>query len=252
MSKALLIEDDSILLKMYTEKLKVASFEVITASGGEEGLRKVISDHPDFIILDLMMPKVDGAAVLKELKGNPATKDIPVGILTVVPRDSVTGISKELMDQVVFYWQKDRTEPSEVVAQIRRYLNRNPNAPKVLIVEDDSFLLKMYSKKFELEGFEVQTAADGADGLAKMKSFQPGLVLMDIMMPKMSGLEAMEKAKADPATRNIPVLVLTNLSTTDDAENAVKKGAVGFLVKSDVTPSQVLTKAKEILSKHKS
>ena len=252
MSKVLLVEDDPILLKMYTEKHKVAGFEVITASGGEDGLKKVTSDHPDFIILDLVMPTVDGADVLKELKGNPATKDIPVGILTVVPRDSVVGISKELMDQVVFFWQKDRTEPSEVATQIKRYLNKNPNAPKILIVEDDSFLLKMYSKKFELEGFEVQTAADGSEGLEKMKSFQPDLVLMDIMMPKMSGLEAMDKAKADPTTKNIPVLVLTNLSTTDDAEAAVKKGAVGFLVKSDVTPSQVLAKAKEILSKRHS
>ncbi|TSC66407.1 MAG: sensory box histidine kinase/response regulator [Microgenomates group bacterium Gr01-1014_80] len=252
MFKILLIEDDLILLKMYTEKLKVAGFEVITASSGEEGLKKAAGDHPDFIILDLIMPKVDGAAVLKELKGNPATKDMPVGILTVVHRDLVTGITKELMDQIVFFWQKDRTEPSDVATQIKRYLNRNPDAPKILIVEDDSFLLKMYSKKFELDGFEVQTAADGAEGLEKMKSFQPNLVLMDIMMPKMSGLEAMDKARQDPTTKNIPVLVLTNLSTTDDAEAAVKKGAVGFLVKSDVTPSQVLSKAKEILAKKES
>ncbi len=249
MSKILLVEDDPILLKMYGEKLKVAGFEVITASGGEEGLKKVTSEHPDFIILDLMMPKLDGAAALKELKGNPATAGIPVAILTVMPKDSVTSISKELMGQVAFFWQKDRIEPSSVAVEIKRFLSRNPNAPKILIVEDDSFLSKMYAKKFELDGFEVQVAVDGAEGVEKMKSFHPNLVLMDIMMPKMSGLEAMDKAKADPTLKDIPVLVLTNLSTTDDAETAVKKGAVGFLVKSDVTPSQVLAKAKEILAK---
>ena len=120
---------------------------------------------------------------------------------------------------------------------------------KVLLIEDDPILLKMYTKKFEIDGFNLATAQNGAEGVEKMKSFQPNLVLMDIMMPKMSGLEAMDKAKADPAIKNIPILVLTNLSTTDDAQTAVKKGAVGFLVKSDVTPSQILTKAKEILSK---
>ena len=80
-----------------------------------------------------------------------------------------------------------------------------------------------------------------------MKSFNPDLVIMDIMMPKLNGLEALVKAKADPALSKIPVLILTNLSTATDAESAVKKGAVGFLVKSDVTPSQVIAKAKSIL-----
>lgn len=118
---------------------------------------------------------------------------------------------------------------------------------KVLIVEDDAFLIKMYHKKLEIAGFEVQTAEDGAAGLEKMRSFKPDLVLMDIMMPKLNGIEAIEKAKADSAISNIPILVLTNLSTSVDAQTAVKKGAVGFLVKSDVTPSQVITKVKQIL-----
>ena len=118
---------------------------------------------------------------------------------------------------------------------------------KILIVEDDSFLSKMYKKKFEVGGFEVEVAEDGVVGLEKMKSFSPDLVLMDIMMPKLNGLEALEKAKADPEISEIPVLVLTNLSAATDAQTAVKKGAVGFLVKSDVTPAQVVAKSKAIL-----
>lgn len=119
--------------------------------------------------------------------------------------------------------------------------------PKILIVEDDPFLLKMYNKKFQVEGFQVETAEDGISGLQKMKTFTPDLVIMDVMMPKLNGLEAVEKAKSDPATSNIPILILTNLSAATDAETAVKKGAVGFLVKSDTTPTQVITKVKTIL-----
>ena len=119
--------------------------------------------------------------------------------------------------------------------------------PKILIVEDDPFLLKMYNKKFQVEGFQVETAEDGISGLQKMKTFIPDLVIMDVMMPKLNGLEAVEKAKSDPATSNIPILILTNLSAATDAEAAVKKGAVGFLVKSDTTPTQVITKVKTIL-----
>lgn len=121
------------------------------------------------------------------------------------------------------------------------------NMAKILIVEDDPFLLKMYVKKLQVEGYDVQFAKDGAEGLAKIKSFMPDLVLMDVMLPKMNGLEAIEKAKADPQIKNIPILVLSNLSSTADSEAAVKKGAVGFLVKSDYTPAQVIEKVKQYL-----
>lgn len=118
---------------------------------------------------------------------------------------------------------------------------------KILIVEDDPFLLKMYVKKLQVEGFEVEIAKDGEEGLSKIKSFKPDLVLMDVMLPKLNGLEAIERAKADPEIKNIPILVLSNLSSSADTEAAVKKGAVGFLIKSDYTPSQVVGKVKEYL-----
>ncbi len=120
---------------------------------------------------------------------------------------------------------------------------------KILIVEDDPFLQKMYNKKFQVAGFIVETASNGEEGLSKMKSFAPDLVVMDVMMPKLNGLEAIDKAKADEDLKKIPILVLTNLSSTEDAETAVKKGAIGYLVKSEYTPSQVVEKIKEALSK---
>lgn len=119
--------------------------------------------------------------------------------------------------------------------------------PKILIVEDDPFLLKMYSKKLQLVGYQVEIAKDGVEGLVKLKSFMPDLVLMDVMLPKLNGLEAIDRAKADPQTKNIPILVLSNLSATADTETAVKKGAVGYLIKSDYTPAQVVSKVQELL-----
>lgn len=118
---------------------------------------------------------------------------------------------------------------------------------KVLIVEDDPIMLKIYIKKFQLAGFDVDSAQDGEAGLNKVKTIMPDMVLMDVMLPKLNGIEAMEKAKADPATANVPFLILTNLSTTDDADTAIKKGAIAYIVKSDVTPAQVVVKVKELL-----
>ena len=118
---------------------------------------------------------------------------------------------------------------------------------KILIVEDDAIMQKIYHKKFELEAFEVETAGDGEEALKKVKSFMPDFVLMDVMLPKLNGIEALQRIKADPETARIPILVLSNLSTTDDAQTAKEKGAIGYIVKSDVTPSQVVAKVKQIL-----
>lgn len=117
---------------------------------------------------------------------------------------------------------------------------------KVLIVEDDIFLSKMYAKKFQIAGFEVEVAHDGVEGLDKAKSFVPDLILMDILMPRQNGLETLDKLKADPATKSIPVIMATNLSTSDDAETAMKKGAVKYIVKSEVTPAELV----DIASSH--
>lgn len=122
--------------------------------------------------------------------------------------------------------------------------------PKILIVEDDQFLSKMYVKKFEIEGFTVETAYDGEAGIEKAESFMPDIVVMDVMMPKLNGIEALERMKTNPKIKDIPVLILTNLSGTEDAKTAVQKGAIDFLVKSDFTPAQVVEKIKVILTQH--
>lgn len=121
---------------------------------------------------------------------------------------------------------------------------------KLLIVEDDAFLSKMYAKKFQVAGFEVELAHDGMDALAKVKTFKPEIILMDILMPKLNGLEALDKLKSDPETKSIPVIMSTNLSTTDDAETALKKGAAKYIVKSDVTPAEIVKTVQAVLGKH--
>jgi len=119
---------------------------------------------------------------------------------------------------------------------------------KILIVEDDAFLLKMYSKKFQVRGYEVDSATNGVDGIAKMQSFKPDIVLMDIMMPKLNGLEALDKIKLSPEIKNIPVIILTNLSSTVDAQTALSRGAVKYIIKSEYTPTQIVDAVEKNLT----
>lgn len=118
---------------------------------------------------------------------------------------------------------------------------------KVLIIEDDPPYRKIYRRKFEVSGYTVDVAENGVEGIEKMRSFNPDIVFVDLMMPKMDGFQVIDTAKADATLQSIPIVVLTNLSTSDDADKVLQKGAVAILVKSDTEPNAIVAKADEIL-----
>jgi len=115
---------------------------------------------------------------------------------------------------------------------------------KVLIIEDDPLVARMYQKVMGFEKLEVEVASNGQEGVMKAKQMKPSLILCDVMMPKMNGMEVLDALKADPETKSIPVVMLTNLSGTQDAELALKKGAIAYMVKSEYKPKEVAEKAK--------
>ena len=121
---------------------------------------------------------------------------------------------------------------------------------KILIVEDDIFMRRLYSEAFKFEGYVPVTAVNGQDGFDQIAKDHPTLILLDIMMPKMNGIELLDKLKADPATKEIPVIMLTNLSGKREAETALMKGAEKYLVKSEYDPKQVVTIVEEVIAKH--
>lgn len=126
-----------------------------------------------------------------------------------------------------------------------------PTAAKqqVLIVEDDATIAGMYQKKFELEGFGVAVAADGEAGVAAAKANPPAIILLDIIMPKMDGFATLQALKEDVATKAIPVILLTNLGQNEDVAKGTKLGAIGYLIKAQLTPSEVVAKVRELLGK---
>lgn len=123
---------------------------------------------------------------------------------------------------------------------------------KILLIEDDSFLVEMYTAKLELENFEVMAAEDGKKGLDLAKKEKPDIILLDILMPKMDGFVVLDHLKKEDATKNIPVVLLTNLGQKEDVKKGFEKGAVGYLIKAHFMPSEVVDKIKEILEENKS
>jgi CheY-like chemotaxis protein len=118
---------------------------------------------------------------------------------------------------------------------------------KILLVEDEELLRKIYRKKLELGNFEVEIAADGEEGLATARRFKPDLILLDIIMPKLNGIEVLKKIKADPLINWIPVVMLTNLATGAAIQECLEAGALGYIIKSDWTPSKLLGEVKKFL-----
>jgi len=119
---------------------------------------------------------------------------------------------------------------------------------KILLVDDDRLMTKMYEGKFEDDGFDIQTAPDGKVGLSKAQKFQPDLILLDIMMPKMDGLTTLDKIKKDSALKNIPIILLTNVGDDEDyVKQGLQAGAVAYLVKSAHDPKEVVSKVKDVL-----
>ena len=119
---------------------------------------------------------------------------------------------------------------------------------KILIIEDDPLMSRMYQKIFNFEGYEVVMAVYGQEGLDKARISNPTILLLDIMMPKMNGIQVLEKLKTDPQTKKIPVIMLTNLAGMQDADAALSKGAVKYIVKSEHEPKEVAKMVKEILA----
>lgn len=122
------------------------------------------------------------------------------------------------------------------------------NQNKILLVEDDPMVVRMYQRKLEKEGFKVNLAFNGEEGLEALKKEKPDLILLDIMMPKMNGIEMLKKVKADSGTRDIPVVILTNLGDRpEDVEKCKELGAEDYWVKANVSLKEVVERIKEIL-----
>lgn len=118
---------------------------------------------------------------------------------------------------------------------------------KIAIIEDDSAIHQMYRMKFESEGFDVQLASDGRAGVELVKNFKPDLILLDLQMPEVDGLAALQEIRGHDWGRDIPVIILTNLGEEESPKELRQYTVSGYIVKAELTPRQVVARVKEVL-----
>jgi len=261
--KILIVEDNETLLKALEKKLLGYGYVVVLARDGEEGLTAIKNESPDVVLLDILMPKVDGFAVLEQLASEGKIPTLPVVVIS--NSGQPVEIDKAMKLGARDYLIKAEFDPEEVVEKVRKVLGEEEpakktssevikksvgsknNSHKVLIVEDDQFLRDLLKRKLDTEGFVVETAIEGESALTKAKEWKPELILLDIILPGIDGFSILEKLKKDADMASIPVILLTNLGQRDDVDKGLKLGAVGYLVKAHFTPGDIVEKVKSIL-----
>lgn len=120
--------------------------------------------------------------------------------------------------------------------------------PKILVVEDDRFLVSAYRAKLEKSGYEVQIASDGDEALAVLKNFMPDAMLLDLVMPKRDGFSTLEEIKKDERLSKIPIIVTSNLGQKEDIDKAMALGANDYIIKSDLSIEELVSKVQKVSS----
>lgn len=128
-------------------------------------------------------------------------------------------------------------------------MNKKNRKSKILMIEDDIFLRKIYRDQLTQAGFEFIEATNGVEGLHKVITDNPDLILLDLMLPLKNGFDVLEELRTNPKTKNIPVIVLSNLSQRSDIQEALNLGAQDYLIKTDIRISEVVNKVNEWLLK---
>ncbi len=231
----LVIDDDAAHRELMQRFLTREGYRVKVASTGEEGVLLARELHPLAITCDVMMPGMDGWAVLQTLKSEPLTQDIPVVMLTMVD-DKNLGYALGAADYLVK--PLDRSRLSTILNRFRRDCrsvgeNGERGVCSALLVEDDEATREMMEALLVREGWRVVTAENGRIALDRVAESVPDLILLDLMMPEMDGFEFAECLREKPEWRDIPVVVLTAKDITDAdrlrlngyVEKVLQKGA---------------------------
>jgi signal transduction histidine kinase/CheY-like chemotaxis protein/ligand-binding sensor domain-containing protein len=237
----LVIDDDPAVRELMQRSLGKDGFRVEAAADGRAGLEMAKSLKPAVIILDVMMPSLDGWAVLSTLKVDPALADIPVVMLTIVD-DKSMGFALGAADYFTkpIDWQR-------LGAVLQKY--RKPaTSPTVLIVEDDERTREMLRRTLQKEGWEIREAANGRLGVEQLSVGAPGLILLDLMMPELDGFGFMQELRRRPDCARVPVIVITAKDLTDDDRHRLSGDVARVLGKDATSREQLIAEVRQILT----
>ncbi len=239
-STVLVIDDDASVRELVSRFLTKEGFNVRVAVNGQEGLRIAREFKPDVITLDVMMPGMDGWAVLTSLKGDPDLMHIPVVMMTIVS-DKNLGYALGASDYLTKPIDRDR-----LVGILRKYECKRPIC-NILVVEDDTQTREILVRTLVKEGWHAREAEDGLVALDKVKQEMPELILLDLMMPRMDGFEFLAELRQLEGGRAIPVIVVTAMDLTPEDRLKLNGQVKQILQKGAFRQDQLLAEVRKLV-----
>ncbi len=234
----LVIDDEPAVRDLMQRFLAREGFRVVTAAGGEEGLRRARELRPDAITLDVMMPGMDGWAVLSALKADPDTAEIPVVMLTIVD-DKNLGYALGASDYLTKPIDRER-----LVTVLKQHRRDRP----VLVVDDDAEVRQLLRRMLEPEGYTVTEADNGRTALGHLRDVAPGVILLDLMMPEMDGFEFVAEFRRHEAWRAIPIIVITAKDLTREDRERLNGYVQKILQKGAHGRDELLAEVRELVA----
>jgi len=256
--KILIIEGNVAFGNKLVESIKADGYpNVSLVKNGVDGLKSIYDTLPHLVLLDITLEGSSGYDILAKKQAEPLLAKIPVFLMSTqgvpinmrtVPKDSVAEFITAL-----------HAESIDIVSKIDNHFGHEPRsgagaavAPdssaagkmKLLWVEDDKLIGTILAKKLVTAGFDLFHAKNGEEALEALKTSKPDAIVVDLLLPGMSGFEILQKIKMDPAFKDIPMMVLSNLSKPSDIEKARVLGAKKFLVKAATSLDQIVEEVK--------
>ena len=238
----LAIDDDPNVLSLLKQNLEEEGYYVVGALNAEEGIRRAKEIHPFAVTLDILMPQKDGWGVLSDLKADPATRDIPIIVLSIIDNKEL-GFSLGAFDYLLKPFEKEA---------IMDALHRIPGmaAKRVLLVDDEPAAVDLLTQILEDEGYQVKGTYSGEEALRALDASPQDIILLDLLMPEMDGFEVIQRVKANPRWRDIPIIVVTAKDLSDSECGFLCRSVDRIMQKAGLARETLMKEVQSLLREH--
>ncbi len=269
-----LIEDEKIIAQLLVKKLEASGYTVQTADDGKKGIALVKDVNPDMILLDMMLPHIDGFGVLEALRNEKLIPRIPLIIIS--NSGQPIEIQRALELGARDYLIKVNFDPQDVVTKVRQIFDQaqtnssppRPTAPggqvtafadaspkprqagsaRILLIEDDLMLVQLLERKLlQQQRYEVYKAFDVPQARSILAQYGADIILLDIVLPGIDGFTFLNELKASMDWKKIPVIIMSNLGQQEEIKRGMDNGAVDYVVKAHTNPQEIIEKIDAVL-----